>query len=197
MCLRVRMALCLGAIWLFGAELGRAQELPRSSLPRQCDLNSECDYGLVCHERGRCIRECRTSRDCGEQRYCVRPVQEADQHGQCVGLPAISEAWKTSLEVNMDRPGSDIDGFWMSSADPWKCHAACRENWRCRSWTYVEPGIHGQLPRCYLKSATPAQVAMSGVVSGVLSDRTGGITVKGGPVDEPPKGKKDARRRKE
>ena len=72
------------------------------------------------------------------------------------------------MEWNIDRPGSDIANFNLSSADPKVCKKRCDKNSKCKAWTYVRPyTTQGQYPRCWLKSAIPRGKKNSCCVSGL------------------------------
>jgi len=73
-------------------------------------------------------------------------------------------------EPGIDRPGSDYRSFDMeASAVPRQCQSECQREWpQCKAWTYVNAGVQGPTPRCWLKTAVPAGVAHSGTTSGVM-----------------------------
>jgi len=58
-------------------------------------------------------------------------------------------------ETNFDRPGTDFKNFDAASDDPWLCESACNNDRRCKSWTYVRPGVQGPKARCWLKAGIP------------------------------------------
>lgn len=66
-----------------------------------------------------------------------------------------------------DRPGYDYHSFEMQTTEPYDCRLACARDARCRSYTYVFPGVQGAKPRCYLKSAVAPPVANKCCISGV------------------------------
>ena len=75
------------------------------------------------------------------------------------------------MEQNTDRPdGGLIRNFSPASADPALCQKACKDDARCKAWTYVKPNtIQGPLPNCWLKSeagrAYPNESCISGLVA--------------------------------
>jgi len=71
------------------------------------------------------------------------------------------------LEVNIDRPGWDIQNFDLPAPQPDLCRDACMRDGRCRAFTYVNPGVQGPHPRCWLKGGVPNAVPNSCCVSGV------------------------------
>lgn len=79
--------------------------------------------------------------------------------------PAPTQA-AGSLEIDTDRPGSDLHGFNVAQANPAMCQSSCTNDAQCVAWTYVKPGIQGPAPRCYLKNAVPASTRNACCVSG-------------------------------
>ncbi|MCL4764731.1 MAG: hypothetical protein KJZ80_00680 [Hyphomicrobiaceae bacterium] len=84
-----------------------------------------------------------------------------------IGLVIVSAgAAGQSLEWNVDRLGGDYANFPVA-ADPRHCQAACQQDQRCRAWTYVQPGVQGPQPRCWLKHVVPQPLARNCCISGV------------------------------
>lgn len=72
-----------------------------------------------------------------------------------------------TFEYGIDRIGSNFRDFDLNGACPELCANACKEDSRCRAWTYVRPNtIQGGNPRCFLKSAIPPASPNSATVSG-------------------------------
>jgi len=71
------------------------------------------------------------------------------------------------MELNTDRPGSDIQTLRLEKAMPHQCSDACFANGNCRAWTYVKPGLLGPDAHCRLKSTTPPPKRSSCCISGV------------------------------
>jgi PAN domain-containing protein len=93
----------------------------------------------------------------------------------------LSAHFAQAMEFETDRPGMDYRSFDLTSPDPGKCEYTCYlENWKCRAWTYVEPGVQGPQARCWLKSGVPAAVKNTHCRSGIsvsgISDQTMGAT---------------------
>jgi hypothetical protein len=87
-----------------------------------------------------------------------------------------------SLEYQVDRPGSDYRSFDLPEPRPDLCLAACTNEWQCLAFTYVQPGVQGPSPRCWLKSAIPDATPNPCCISGVV--RTTGATPA--PTTPPP-----------
>jgi len=68
---------------------------------------------------------------------------------------ALSQSCNSTLDVDVDRPGSDYSTFALGSPDATLCRDACCKDLRCAAWTYVKPGIQGPNPICYLKTPIP------------------------------------------
>lgn len=74
-------------------------------------------------------------------------------------------------EPQVNRPGMDYRNFELARPAPALCEEACAKERRCRAWTYVEPGVQGNVPRCWLKSGVPNPVADRCCTSGVHEAR--------------------------
>jgi hypothetical protein len=81
--------------------------------------------------------------------------------------PVEPQGARRGLEINVNRPGADYTSFDLPHPHPHLCKEACMKDPRCRSFTYVNPGVQGPHPRCWLKGAEPAPVADACCVSGV------------------------------
>src|SRR5262245_21783981 len=71
----------------------------------------------------------------------------------------------SNLEWNVDRPGSDYRSFDLASPSPETCQATCMQEQACVAFTYVNPGVQGPNPRCWLKNAIPQPVPQNCCVS--------------------------------
>jgi 1-phosphatidylinositol phosphodiesterase len=72
----------------------------------------------------------------------------------------------SSLEWNVDRPGSDYRSFDLPAPSPETCQSTCMNEPQCVAFTYVNPGVQGPNARCWLKSAVPQPVPQTCCVSG-------------------------------
>lgn len=84
----------------------------------------------------------------------------------CTGMQSHS-ANKPIMELNTDRPGSDISTMSLDKAKPILCHDACKSNSECVAWTYVKPGIINTMAHCRLKSKAPEPKRSSCCISGI------------------------------
>lgn len=87
--------------------------------------------------------------------------------GNPLFTPGVVSAVKGGLEVNTDRAGQDYRFFEAIPPMPEICQAACANEDRCQSFTYVPPGVQVRGARCYLKSGVPVATPFEGVVSGL------------------------------
>ncbi len=75
-------------------------------------------------------------------------------------------------EINTDRPGMDYRNFWIDGeafTGTQKCENACKSDSKCKSFTYVKPGVQGSQGRCYLKEGIPSPITNKDCcVSGVV-----------------------------
>lgn len=72
-------------------------------------------------------------------------------------------------EPDTDRPGGDYRNF-RSPGGAASCREACEKDSRCRSYTFVKPGYHGEEGRCFLKSSVPAPKKNRCCISGIKKD---------------------------
>jgi hypothetical protein len=85
-----------------------------------------------------------------------------------VGGPiTVPSSDSMSFEPDTNRPGHDYKNFDLPEPRPEICRDACREDGRCRAFTYVGPGIQGPQARCWLKDGAPRPKPAKGLVSGV------------------------------
>jgi hypothetical protein len=82
-------------------------------------------------------------------------------------LCSVASAHADTFERATDRPGSDYTQIIVSS--PEKCQAACRNNVKCKAWTFVRKDFQGPAPRCYFKSSIPKKDEGECCTSGVMS----------------------------
>jgi hypothetical protein len=83
-------------------------------------------------------------------------------------LRAFYNATREWTEWDVDRPGMNLESLFLARPDPELCRIACRDEPRCKAWTYVKPGIqHGSAAKCWLKSGIPAVTTSTCCNSGV------------------------------
>ncbi len=93
--------------------------------------------------------------------------------------PAPGAAQVTGdMELALNFPGADIQGFALPSGDPNLCRHACQARGDCRAWTFVKPGIQGQQAVCWIKGSIPA--AAGGDPNVISGRRVGGVAGGGG-----------------
>jgi hypothetical protein len=83
------------------------------------------------------------------------------------GTPGYVSSGTATLEVNVERQGSDYRSFDVASGRPEECRDTCVTEPPCVAFTFVNPGIQGPSARCWLKSAVPAATANPCCISGV------------------------------
>jgi hypothetical protein len=112
-----------------------------------------------------CQSTCASETGCKAWAYVDPGVQGA--HGRCWlknSVPAAvpctycTSGVKIGDETNIDRPGGDIRNFATGAGQLSACQAACDEDNRCTTWTYVRPGVQGPAARCWLKNSYPPAV---------------------------------------
>ena len=126
---------------------------------------------------------CRTAspKNCGSgqqsQTQEAQPVGSSDViTGLVVGISEIpvdsspSPSTGIELEYDVDRPGMNVmQGYVLSSPDPWICANDWFHNPECNAFTYVKPGFsYADSPcECWLKNGVPDPVTQEYCVSGV------------------------------
>ena len=58
-----------------------------------------------------------------------------------------------STEPNTDRGGAVLRNTNLATPNPALCLSLCASDARCKSYTYVKPGVQGPKARCWLKSS--------------------------------------------
>src|SRR5215472_6303421 len=71
-----------------------------------------------------------------------------------LGIIGTAQA-EPSFELDMDRTGGDYRSFEIPRPRPRLCQDACLHEQRCRSWTFVRPGVLSPLAICWLKGSVP------------------------------------------
>jgi TolB-like protein len=85
---------------------------------------------------------------------------------QAEQMPIERRAMKDGMEYSVDRLGFDYRSFELSDEDPKICQSSCSVDPQCKAWTYVKPGIQGNLARCWLKDKVPQPRANDCCISG-------------------------------
>ena len=89
------------------------------------------------------------------------------EHPDKPQIPPMVGPPPSSLEFNVNRPGSDLTSLELSVASPLECKAACERNAGCRAFTFVNPGVQGPNARCWLKNGVPLALPDPCCTSGV------------------------------
>jgi len=88
--------------------------------------------------------------------------------------PAAADQISGTMEKGHNRPGGDYDVIELDRADASECFLACSRMEQCLAWTYVMPGIEGELARCHVKDSVPGASPDPCCTSGVMA-RAGGL----------------------
>ena len=73
-----------------------------------------------------------------------------------------------SFEPSTNRYGGDYAGFELAvGAVPFECSKLCYADASCAAWSYVEAGIQGPSPMCWLKNVVPEPSLDTCCTSGV------------------------------
>ena len=71
------------------------------------------------------------------------------------------------MEWATNRQGGDYRWFELDTG-AWTCRSTCMAEGRCRSFTYVAPGVQGTRARCWLKDVVPPPSRNRDCASGVV-----------------------------
>lgn len=138
------------------------------SSPARCLFNDECESPLVC-EGQMCRLQCRTSRDCTNGWVCItNDLQASGEVRSICADPRMLAQAIGSGDQNTNRPGTDYFKFPDGTLDERLCRKSCQEDPQCLSYTYMRPGVQGITAYCWLKKGTPAPIADSCCISGVI-----------------------------
>lgn len=85
----------------------------------------------------------------------------------CIALVPGTVLAESTFEPNVDYPKFDYRSFEFTRPRPRLCQAACINDPRCRVWTFVRPGVLGQLASCWLKEDITIPRSNQCCVSGV------------------------------
>ena len=125
-----------------------------------------------------CEPLCIRTRGCQSWTYVKANIQGPKE--RCwlkTGIPnavsdpnTVSGVIQQSVERSTNRFGGDYKSFDIedSQAGIANCRQACLgEPFRCRSWTWVRPGVQGPRAKCWLKEKIPFANVDPNTVSGV------------------------------
>ena len=144
-----------------------------------CVFNDECPAPLIC-KAGRCRAECRSSRDCGIGEICARnarlpglPNDFRWAAARCILESAYAAVEATPVDeapqFGLNMPGQDYSLLVMKE-NRWElCRRACKDETQCRAWTFVNTGVQGPVPYCWLKQGSSPGHYDPNTVSGIVS----------------------------
>lgn len=73
---------------------------------------------------------------------------------------------KVVVETDIDRPGKDYKRMVLDVPNLTLCIEACKNDPKCKAFTYVRPGVQGTKAVCYLKSDFSNPVKNANCISG-------------------------------
>jgi hypothetical protein len=137
------------------------------------------DFAVDTGGSGICEQACRADVDCRSYTYVkstnatpegrcwLKNALPSGRSAQCC-VSGVKRAGGDAMNMgrgDFDRPGNDYHRFTPKvsdpSAQPSVCRDACGADPKCRAVTYVEPGVQGSDPWCYLKDQTSASGAVN------------------------------------
>jgi len=96
---------------------------------------------------------------------------------------AVTVQNASNYMVNTDLPGGDYsinNSFGLNNTDPHTCQKLCQaDDNKCKSWTFIAPGVQQAQARCCLKSSVPSANPHNGMTSGVMGSVGERINVNG------------------
>src|SRR5699024_3366174 len=75
---------------------------------------------------------------------------------------------QVELEKGVNRSGSDYKNLPMNGDGPEVCLEICRNDDRCRAFTWTAPGHQAKGGKCWLKNAIPGKSELDWATSGVV-----------------------------
>jgi len=76
------------------------------------------------------------------------------------------------MEISTDRWGGDYRSFEVKNEDKAErgdtCRDACKDDNKCRAWSFARPGYVGKNARCFLKNDIKPPRRRPGYISGVV-----------------------------
>lgn len=148
---------------------------------REVDINrAGNDYASVASlDAVRCEILCSLEYRCKAYTHVAAGVIGAEARCFLKDAPGVPSALlgatsgvRRGLEINTDRPGSNLSSFTLPDPTPERCQAACRNDDDCKAWTYTPASTAGSRPRCALKGAVPARYSTINMISGAGSNGT-------------------------
>ncbi|MBI4889369.1 MAG: PAN domain-containing protein [Acidobacteria bacterium] len=172
---------------LFLAVLLSATALSAQQLERNTDRTGGDykDFALTRPDPALCRAACLKEGDCrawtygkpgfaGDAAHCWLKNEVPDPTPNTCCVSGVKAETAANMERNTNRPGDDYRDLELENARPQLCQAACEKDRSCRAWTYVKPGIQGDLAHCWLKNRIPEPVEDENCISGVKGAATRG-----------------------
>ncbi len=82
---------------------------------------------------------------------------------------------EVSDEANVDLPGNDYKSVALDAPNVRGCKELCGADTKCRSYTYVKPGVQSPVSICYLKDTVPAAKISGCCTSGIRKFSAGAL----------------------
>ncbi|MCP4318906.1 MAG: hypothetical protein GY789_23650 [Hyphomicrobiales bacterium] len=117
-----------------------------------------------------CSTSCATDPNCKTYTYATatgicwmkNTVPKRKNSNCCVSGAKVMGA----QEINADRPGGNIKpGFPAVTSS--QCEGFCKSDLKCRSYTWVKPGVQANSGMCWLKNKRPGKAANLCCISGI------------------------------
>jgi curli biogenesis system outer membrane secretion channel CsgG len=106
------------------------------------------------------------------------PTPKATRPPRPTAVPTRTAQPRGWMKAGINLNGADYRDFELDTSDPELCRSACQDDSRCRAWTYVKPGVQGDLAHCWLKDSVPERweddTCVSGAKGAEAPPETGG-----------------------
>ena len=100
------------------------------------------------------------------------------------GTPGYVSSGSATLELNVDRPGSDYRSFDLGSTRPEECRDTCMIEPQCVAFTYVNPGVQGpSADQDIVSYCTATSCGLVGPSHGFIDWNGNGVTDSNTAVD--------------
>lgn len=143
-----------------------------------CLFNGDCPVPFVC-AGNRCRVECSSDRDCRTDEICARNAAPGGfQTSPALAAPVCVSREAYSVQIappveeapryGLNMAGSDYAVLIMKQNDWQLCYRACKNDSWCRAWTFVNTGVQGPVPYCWLKTQSSEGSSDPNAVSGSI-----------------------------
>lgn len=175
------LAICL----IFGLTIGLATGLARADVGFDRPGGDYDKFVVKSADPAECSLRCERDARCRSWSFAYPRTQQTEAvcwlkktvpprvENQCcvsgVRGAGVNDPISKDVEFGIDRPGADYRSFETPpDSSGAACAKACKDEQRCRAWTYARPGYQGASAHCYLKAKVTVPRHRPCCVSGVV-----------------------------